>query len=91
MPAETEQVRAVGGEVGDQLTFLSIIASLSSPSISRKEPRPAMPCEPALIVIRIGEELGLSRVQLSDLYYALLLKDAGCSLNASRLHHCRRR
>ena len=36
--------------------------------------------------MRIAEELGLSQKDRSDLYYALLLKDSGCSSNAARLH-----
>lgn len=36
-----------------------------------------------LIGMRIGQELGLPARDRSDLYYALLLKDAGCSSNAS--------
>ncbi len=37
------------------------------------------------IGMQIGRQLGLDPAQLSDLYYALLLKDAGCSSNAARL------
>jgi putative nucleotidyltransferase with HDIG domain len=37
--------------------------------------------------MRLGAEIGLSVDERSDLYYALLLKDAGCSSNASRLFH----
>lgn len=37
-----------------------------------------------LIGMRIGEELGLPPETLSSLFYALLLKDAGCSSNAAR-------
>ncbi|MGI4756963.1 MAG: HD-GYP domain-containing protein [Janthinobacterium lividum] len=40
-----------------------------------------------LIGMRIGQALGLSPVTLCDLYYSLLLKDAGCSSNASKLFH----
>ena len=36
--------------------------------------------------MRIAEELLLSPQDRSDLYYALLLKDAGCSTNSARLH-----
>ena len=36
--------------------------------------------------MKIGESLGLNQQQLSDLYYALLLKDSGCSTNSARLH-----
>ena len=34
---------------------------------------------------QIGRRIGLDAPQLSDLYYTLLLKDAGCSSNAARL------
>lgn len=38
-----------------------------------------------LIAMRIGRTLGLSDPELADLYYAALLKDAGCSTNAARI------
>lgn len=38
-----------------------------------------------MIGMRIGAELGLSAAEQSDLYYALLLKDSGCSSNSARL------
>jgi HD-GYP domain-containing protein (c-di-GMP phosphodiesterase class II) len=38
-----------------------------------------------VFTMHIAEEIGLSRQAKSDLYYAALLKDAGCSSNASRL------
>ncbi len=37
------------------------------------------------ISMHIGRALGLEHAALSDLYYATLLKDAGCSSNAARL------
>ena len=37
------------------------------------------------IGMQVGQEIGLSRHDLSDLYYTLLLKDLGCSSNAARL------
>jgi len=40
-----------------------------------------------MIGMRIAEQIGLSAPERADLYYALLLKDAGCSSNASRLFH----
>jgi putative nucleotidyltransferase with HDIG domain len=39
-----------------------------------------------ILGMRIAAELQLSATQCSDLYYALLLKDSGCSTNAARLH-----
>ena len=38
-----------------------------------------------IIGMRLGQESGLDDTQLGALYYALLLKDAGCSSNASRM------
>lgn len=35
--------------------------------------------------MHVGKQLGLDRAALWDLYYTLLLKDAGCSSNAARL------
>ena len=38
-----------------------------------------------MIGMRIAEELGLPARTRSDLFYGLLLKDAGCSANAERM------
>jgi HD-GYP domain-containing protein (c-di-GMP phosphodiesterase class II) len=40
-----------------------------------------------IIGLRIAEKIGVPLGERSDLYYALLLKDAGCSSNSSRLFH----
>jgi len=40
-----------------------------------------------MIGMRLATEIGMSVAEQSDLYYALLLKDAGCSSNASKLFH----
>jgi putative nucleotidyltransferase with HDIG domain len=40
-----------------------------------------------MIGMRIARQIGVSVNDQADLYYALLLKDAGCSSNASRLFH----
>jgi putative nucleotidyltransferase with HDIG domain len=37
--------------------------------------------------MRIGQEYGLSAKQLNELYYALLIKDCGCSGNSSKTFH----
>jgi HD-GYP domain-containing protein (c-di-GMP phosphodiesterase class II) len=39
-----------------------------------------------LIGMRIAQEIGLADAERGDLYHALLMKDAGCSTNASKLH-----
>ncbi|MEO7157096.1 MAG: metal-dependent phosphohydrolase, partial [Vicinamibacterales bacterium] len=38
-----------------------------------------------LIGMRIAESVGIGAADRSALYYALLLKDAGCSSNAGRM------
>ncbi len=40
-----------------------------------------------MIGMRIASEIGMSAADQSNLYYALLLKDAGCSSNSSKLFH----
>lgn len=40
----------------------------------------------ALIGMRCARHLGLDDVERADLFHALLLKDAGCSSNAARVH-----
>src|SRR6202167_3685766 len=40
-----------------------------------------------MIGMRLAEQIGLPANEQGDLYYALLLKDAGCSSNSSRLFH----
>ncbi|HSS96495.1 MAG TPA: hypothetical protein VLK33_05680 [Terriglobales bacterium] len=39
-----------------------------------------------ILGMRIAQELKLPAQDSADLYYALLLKDAGCSTNAERMH-----
>ena len=38
-----------------------------------------------LIGMRLAQEIGLDAAARSDLFYALLLKDAGCSANSARM------
>jgi putative nucleotidyltransferase with HDIG domain len=40
-----------------------------------------------ILGMRVAEELGLGEETQGDLYYALLLKDAGCSSNASKVYN----
>src|ERR1700681_400854 len=37
------------------------------------------------IGMHIGQAIGLSELEISELYYTLLLKDLGCSSNAARI------
>ncbi len=40
-----------------------------------------------MIGMKLAAQIGLPTNEQGDLYYALLLKDAGCSSNSSRLYH----
>ena len=40
-----------------------------------------------IIGMRLAQQIGLPATERGDLYYSLLLKDAGCSSNSSRLFH----
>jgi putative nucleotidyltransferase with HDIG domain len=40
-----------------------------------------------MIGMRLAQQVGVSAADQAELYYSLLLKDAGCSSNASRLFH----
>jgi hypothetical protein len=46
---------------------------------------PGHSAQSCMIGMRIAAQIGMPAASQADLYYALLLKDAGCSSNASRL------
>jgi putative nucleotidyltransferase with HDIG domain len=48
---------------------------------------PGHSVQSCMIGMRLAREIGMPVAAQADLYYALLLKDAGCSSNASRLFH----
>ena len=66
---------------------LSEVVSALSAALDLTEGQPMGHAIRSCIVgMRIAEELQLSPQQCGDLYYALLLKDSGCSTNAARMH-----
>lgn len=66
---------------------LSEVVSALSTALDLTEGQPMGHAIRSCIVgMRIAEELQLSSQERSDLYYALLLKDSGCSTNAARMH-----
>ena len=62
-----------------------VLAGLSYALDLTEGQRPGHSVRSCLIGMRIAVELGLPAEQRSALYYALLLKDAGCSSNAARM------
>lgn len=71
---------------GKELRLSEVVAALSHAlDLTEGQPR-GHAVRTCLIGMRIAEELALPGEQRSALFYALLLKDAGCSSNASRVH-----
>jgi putative nucleotidyltransferase with HDIG domain len=61
-----------------------VLAGLSYALDLTEGQRPGHSVRSCLIGMRIGGEIGLSPDDLSSLFYALLMKDLGCSSNAAR-------
>lgn len=73
------------GEPRARVALSEVVASLSR-ALDLTEGQPlGHSVRACMIGMRLGTELGLGEEQLAALYYALLLKDAGCSSNASRM------
>src|SRR5579862_1734443 len=88
MNAVADQARIPNWLIAPQgmtLRLSEIIAALSY-ALDLTEGQPPGHCLRACwIGMHIGQTLGFDPEALSDLYYALLLKDTGCSSNAARL------
>ena len=68
-----------------QIGLSGVIGALSyALDIAEGQP-PGHAVRSCLIGMRLAAELDLSAAERSDLFYALLLKDAGCSANANRM------
>ena len=67
------------------LALSAVVGGLSyALDLTEGEP-PGHATRSCLIGMRLAQELGLDDGTRSDLFYALLLKDAGCSANAARM------
>jgi len=68
-----------------EVALSGLIGALSyALDITEGEP-PGHAVRSCLIGMRLADELGLGAGARSDLFYALLLKDAGCSANSARM------
>ncbi len=76
-----EQDSAEGGapSLAEVISALSFALDLTEGAV------PGHTLRSCLLGMRLGMEIGLSDVELADLYHALLLKDIGCSSNATRM------
>ncbi len=70
---------------GPTISLSEIVSALSFALDLTEDARPGHAVRSCLLGMRIATELGLPESQLSSLYYALLLKDVGCSCNANLL------
>ncbi|MER3559344.1 MAG: phosphohydrolase, partial [Armatimonadota bacterium] len=69
-----------------QLTVDELLSALSHAlDITEGQPR-GHAARTTLITMRIAESLDLPKTERRDLFYATLLKDAGCSSNAVRVY-----
>ena len=68
-----------------KLALSEVISALSFALDLTEDAVPGHAVRSCLIGMRIGSKLGLDGPQLRDLYYALLLKDIGCSSNSARM------
>ena len=70
---------------GSTIRLSEVVGALSyALDLTEGEP-PGHALRSCLIGMRLAQELGLDAAARSDLFYALLLKDAGCSANSARM------
>lgn len=73
------------GPSGERVALSEIVSALSFALDLTEDAMPGHAVRSCLLGMGIGKALGLGETQLGDLYYALLLKDIGCSSNAARM------
>jgi hypothetical protein len=82
-----EILNTEGDEAPASIRLSDIISALSY-ALDLTEGQPmGHSVRACMIGMRLAQEIGMSADEQADFYYALLLKDAGCSSNASRLFH----
>jgi len=77
--------RRPGDRVEDGFELSGVLSALSYVLDIVEGQPPGHTLRSCFIGMRIGERLGLDEEERSALFYALLLKDTGCSSNASRV------
>ncbi|MDP1857881.1 MAG: HD domain-containing phosphohydrolase [Gemmatimonadaceae bacterium] len=83
-PSSSGTAAHTSPDAGTNVSMSHVLSALSR-ALDLTEGQPLGHSIRACVIgMRLGQEVGLSDEQLEALYYALLLKDAGCSANASR-------
>lgn len=78
-PSPSSLVSRAGIPVAEVVSALSFALDLTEDAV------PGHALRSCLLGMRLAESLGVGDLERSDLFYALLLKDVGCSNNAARL------
>ena len=68
-----------------RISYSGLISALSFAIDLTEGAVPGHALRTCVLGMRIGQAAGLPKVELAALYYALLLKDIGCSSNAARM------
>lgn len=76
---------ALLSSAGQPVMLGEILSALSFALDITEGARPGHSLRACLLGMRLGRQIGLSDQALADLYYALLLKDIGCSSNSARM------
>ena len=84
MTARSLRLEDRGHEQG-RIDMPELISALSFALDMTEGAMPGHALRSCVLGMRIGERIGLSQGQMSDLYYALLLKDIGCTSNAAHM------
>src|SRR5450432_551480 len=84
---QNSRVRAVANETPDCIRTSELISALSYALDLTEGREMGHSVRACMIGMRLAEHIGMPLPEQADLYYALLLKDAGCSSNSSRLFH----
>src|ERR1700761_6063727 len=79
LASETMTDTAAAPSLSELLSALSFALDLTEGAV------PGHALRTCLLGMRLARELGFSPIAMADLYYALLLKDVGCSSNAGRI------
>ncbi len=70
---------------GQPVTLGEILSALSFALDITEGARPGHSVRACILGMRLGKQIGLPDQALADLYFALLLKDIGCSSNSARM------
>jgi len=87
VPSPAEALTEVRLGEAPKVRLAAVVSALSQALDLSTGQLPGHSMRSCILGMRIGQEYGLNPRQLDELYYALLLKDCGCSGNASKTFH----